>query len=388
LANDINVKSTAKDKKSWFNTKKFKVGNLNVDRPLKTLDIKGLSQVAFHHAMSQHPFKLCEATKIIRNFDDINSLYDENDDTKIRDFFCQKTWLSGLPCFLGITFEFNPIPHMKNSATIAFLDHYYAFSNPFLAVPNIRTNRISTLPKYRKDMIIDLNGYIKAIDRFFEILNTKNHKPIFMPVSLRMSLKELDKLADHYLRREHYYYWFDFEGKAINESTLARLRHFFRRISNSGYYDKILVYFSNEKREIISNVRSELSPASDVLCPIAGANIVGCNREPRRIINQNAQATTHIPPEHKARILQTSSYYYKKIHDPSLFPRPKYAVRNAQLLDNEFQKQNEIFNKDQTIVDYLATKQMLNSYKDGSILREITQKFPETSGVPLSDFFA
>jgi len=50
--------------------------------------------------------------------------------------------------------------------------------------PNIRLKRGAT-------EIIDLKNYMKFVDSSFDILNTKNNKPIFVPVSMRMGKENL-----------------------------------------------------------------------------------------------------------------------------------------------------------------------------------------------------
>jgi hypothetical protein len=47
-----------------------------------------------------------------------------------------------------------------------------------------------------------------------------------------------------------------------------------------------VVYSTNLKREIISNIKFDQSPASDVLSSLVGANFVGINREPQRPIKK------------------------------------------------------------------------------------------------------
>jgi len=39
---DINISETIEDKKSWFNIKRFKIGNNHFEKPEKCLDIKTL----------------------------------------------------------------------------------------------------------------------------------------------------------------------------------------------------------------------------------------------------------------------------------------------------------------------------------------------------------
>ena len=251
-----------------------------------------------------------------------------------------------------------------------FLTWYYQYPKLFVSVPNIRTNKILTKP-YRKDIIIDVDEYIKFVDSTVHILSTKNNKPIFVPLSLRMSQHDIRKLVSHYIKKEYYYYWFDFEGKPINEATLGRINYVLRNVKGSGYFKKIICYFTNMRREIISNPKSASSPASDVLSSIAGANIIGVNREPRRNIQEGAHMP---PPEHKARILDLDSYYYVKTADKGMFSKVQYVPFNALRLEKEFVNQSNYFLKNGKLDKFLNKKDMLQDYKDGSILRELVSK--------------
>ena len=93
------------------------------------------------------------------------------------------------------------------------LDQYYPYSKLFLTVPNIRVKRLDE--NHKTVHIIDIEGYKRFVDETFKILSAKNKKKIFVPISTRFTLKQLDELIEHYLKNEHYNYWFDFEGRSI-----------------------------------------------------------------------------------------------------------------------------------------------------------------------------
>ena len=371
MAHDINIKESIEDKKSWFNVKRFKIGNLTFERPVKALDVKGLTTRDFLDVINTHEFQMFETSKMIKNFKIIDSLRNEEEDGKINSFFNKKGYLEDRTHLINFTFNFNPYNFIKKIDDISgFLDYYYQHSKPFLFIPNIKKNRVFSKPN-RGETIIDVKDYLNFVDSTYRILDTKNNKPIFVPVSLRMSVKDIELLAEHYLKKECFYYWFDFEGKSINETSLARINHFIRNVKDAGYYDKIVTYFTNVKREIISNVKDIKSPASDVLASVAGANIIGVDREPQRRIEGPLP-----PPEHKARLFDKETYYYVKTTDKNFFKKPINVSQNAIRLDSEFLEQTKHFLKELEIEKLLEKKEMLFTYKEGNILRSLTSKEP------------
>lgn len=278
MVSDIDISETIEDKKSWFNIKRFKISGNPFEKPEKCLDIKALDQATYRNLKGG--FKFYEATKIIRKFDNIAKLYNEDNDQVVDDFFYKKDWLSSAPNVINFTFEFNPFLHVRTIDNMSwFFNQYYPYSRFILTVPNIRIRR--TIKK-KVVQIIDFDNYVKFVDSAFKILNDKNNKPVFVPVSMRMGIRKLTELIEHYLREQHYYYWFDFEGQPIYERSLGRLRHVFDVIKKSGNFDKVVSYFTNIRRENLSNANEPTSVASDALCAIAGANLIGVNREPQR----------------------------------------------------------------------------------------------------------
>ena len=168
----------------------------------------------------------------------------------------------------------------------------------------------------------------------------------------------------------------------MNEEKLGRLRHLFRRLEERQYLDKSICYFTNVRREITSNVKLEKSPASDVLCAIAGANIVGVDREPPRY-NPDGPPVPPPPPEHKARLLEADSYYYKKSRNQSMQPKEKYVTHNALVISKELKKQSDEFLKNHALNAFLERKEMLTQYRDGTILKDLLSR---TSQGSLADF--
>jgi hypothetical protein len=396
MASDINVIETIEDKKSWFNVKRFNIGGNPFEKPEKCLDIKALDQATYRNLKGG--FKFYEATKVIRKYDYLTKLYNEDNDQVVDNFFYKRDWLSSEPNVINFTFEFNPFLYVRTIDNMSwFFNQYYPYSRFILTVPNIRIRRIVNKKVVQ---IIDLDKYVKFVDAAFKILNDKNNKPIFVPVSMRMGIRKLTELIEHYLKEQHYYYWFDFEGQPIYERSLGRLRHVFDIIKKSGNFDKVISYFTNIRREKLSNSNEPTSVASDALCAIAGANLIGVNREPQRYFtpiesestsggtgkDSTLRVPTPVDPSHKARIFDRETYYYVKTNNADLFPKNKYVPVNAARLNAEFGTQSEYFLQNQNIDTLLNKKIAFQDEKAGNILKELTSKSVE-SYVDLSDFW-
>lgn len=395
MVSDINITETIEDKKSWFNIKKFKITNVDFQKPEKSLDVKSLDQATFTNLKSE--FRFYEVSKIVK-YGTLMKLYNEDNDQNINKFFYKREWLSDTSNVINFTFEFNPFLFVKTVDELSwFFDLYYPYSKMIVTVPNIRLKR--TVNKKTLD-IIDLDNYMNFVDSAFKILNDKNNKPIFVPISMRMGIRKLNELIEHYLKEEYYCYWFDFEGRPINEMSLGRLRHVFNLIKKNESFERTISYFTNIRREKLSNSNEARSVASDVLCSVAGANLIGVNREPQRYFtppaSENAakgivekdfttRTSTPVDESHKARIFDRETYYYVKTTDPFLFPKTKYVPINAAKLNAEFKTQSEYFLQNQNIDTLLNKKSMFKDQKAGNMLKELTSK-SEDQGLDLTDF--
>ncbi|MHC3128661.1 MAG: hypothetical protein IBV52_01105 [Candidatus Bathyarchaeota archaeon] len=385
MVSDINVTETIEDKKSWFNIKRFKIGGMDFQKPEKSLDVKSLDRTTYFNLKSG--FKFYEATKVIKKYDNLMKLYDADDAQKINTFFYKREWLSSVPNVINFTFEFNPFTFVKTTDQLSwFFDQYYPYSKLIVTVPNIRLKK--RVEKKTLE-IINLDNYIKFVDSVFEILNSKNNKPIFVPVSMRMGIRKLSELIRHYLKKEYYYFWFDFESQPINEMSLGRLRHVFNIIKDDESFDKVISYFTNIRREKLSNSSEETSVASDALCAIAGANLIGVNREPQRYFippppesmskgngkeDFTIRTPTPVDPSHKARIFDRETYYYVKTTDADLFSKYRYVPVNAAKLNAEFKTQSEYFLQNQNVETLLSEKSMFKDEKAGNMLKELTSR--------------
>lgn len=379
----INIIETIEDKNSLFNIKRFRYGNLRADTILKTIDAKNLRLNDWNYIKQRWKTSeiILETTKEIAssNIDIISKILDEDPLVQNR-FFGRISHLSEYPQMVIFTFNLrdsNEISKVEKCS--AFFDLYYGYSS-FLFVPNIRPSKyIKTRDRKTKRVkIVNTERYINYVDKIYEILNYRNNKPIFVPLSVKFGLGEIEQIIKHYLKKDYYYIWIDFEGSAINSRTLGIIRRIFRILDEKGRFDDTLLYYTNIKREIISNLIDEKTPASDVLASISGANVVGVNREPRRPINEKTYTKEELRL-HKARLFERKSYYYVKLTGRELkmskaevmelLNNPKYNITvNTSLLYIEILKQCEKFLENYEIKSYVSNKQMFREYPRGKEL--------------------
>ncbi|MFA5953474.1 MAG: hypothetical protein WC812_02680 [Candidatus Pacearchaeota archaeon] len=316
--------------------------------PEKTFDIKFLRKDSIN---STNKKEIIETSKYIKDFSQIKNIVASEDDKKIDDFFQNKKWASEFFNTINLTLCFNPLSDKNNKETFdSFLEYLYSHSNSIVTIPSI-TNKI-----------ISIDDYIKFIDYCYDFLKQRNSKSLFVPISMRMSMDSINKLIEHYRKKEYYYIWFDFEGKAINKNTSARINRIRRLLEPKDFFKESIFYFTNIKREILSNIKSQNTSSSDILSSIGGANIIGINREPQKF-NPNAK-TEHMDQQeiwkHKARFFDSDSYYYKKFDEGKLEPKNINITNNSNRIMDELKKQTEVFLEKLKIKDYIIKKPMIS----------------------------
>ena len=121
----IDITESHQDKESWFSVKRFRIGNTRFERPLKTLDARGLTESA-HKDGAARGLAVAETSREIRSESVISAIHDEHDDGKICRFFNRKRWL-GLPTVVNLTLAFNPCAGKSAGAErwCALFDMYY-----------------------------------------------------------------------------------------------------------------------------------------------------------------------------------------------------------------------------------------------------------------------
>jgi len=415
MTQSINVEQFEPDKESWFNIKKFKIGNTSFDKPEKSLDANHISKTDHKEIVASYKFKFCETRKVLGNFSHVTKIYEETNDVAINNFFGKYHYSGNLPQAVNLTFNFLPPLDPKSLDALAgFYDHYYSRSNFILTVPNLRVFRhIQTTPLSKPERIRDVTNqqYLNFVDKSVEILDTKNNKPIFVPVSLRISIKEIQEITHHYLKNQYHNFWFDFEGIALNENTLPKLRAFFRILLSKGILDKTVVYFTNVRREIMLNFKDVESPGSVILCAIAGANLIGIDRGTPRFdpklaaapkeagsdsgssrkgnyeVKKTASSSKVQTIDPRARLLEANTYYYVKTIEKRYDEESKYIAYNSLVLAREFDNQTDYFRTQGkgSLTKFLNNKKMLTSFHDGNVLKKLASKPERTEDTSVFD---
>jgi hypothetical protein len=390
MTTQIPIKESITDKESNFNIKIFKLGGLNIDAPTKVIDSKKVNYDFFKTQENEFKNILFETSKKLSN-SSIQNVISSKSDAIIKQAFGYLNWIDNYENLISLTLDFNPFSEYSNldEDLSGFFDYYYEFSKTALLVPNIKATqniyRVDTKNRFQKigeQPLININQYLDFVDDIYRLLGFKNKKPIFVPLSLKFDIGDTAQLAKEYLKRDYFNIWIDFEGAtATNKTKLAKIRSFLREVDNQKRSDDIIIHSTNIRREITSNIKNTRSPASDVLTSLSGANVIGVNREP-------AFPQENPPPyeelmrirEHKARIFENETYYYKKIENPDNLANLKLkpllnpnnnAVYNANLLNQEFVNQSNEFLERQSIKEYISNKKMLLEYKDGDLINTL-----------------
>jgi len=380
----INIKDVVEDGASLFNIKRFTFQGLTFDFIPKTIDLKNVKLSKWNEIVKnwEEPIVL-ENTREIKFTKEIDAIL-QKDYSQQERFFKVISSLSEYPRNIMITFNFNSLKEllkfMRNENCETFFDLYHGYSNFWLFVPNIKPKKylpVSENENKRKlTNIIDVQNYINFVKTVFEILNYKNSKPIFVPISLKFGIRNVREIVRYYLKKEYFYIWVDFEGYPVNEQSFGILRNIYRTIEDFGRMDDVLLYFTNIKREIISHVKDEITPASDILSSLVGGNIIGINREPMRIPDEKVFSKKELKL-HKARIFDRDSYYYIKLTSKNLklsektilLNDPKYNIMfNNVLLQKEIFSQCNEFLENYKIKPYVSRKAMLNEHPKGKSL--------------------
>jgi len=397
----IEVKETIRDKYSLFNIKRSDFSKLSIERPVRVLDAKN---IRYEHVTTFFSnYSIIFEKSLLVDSNRFRKIVETDDSRKIRSHFGFPYYTNDHPRYISITFTFNPFRFFENHRVAenrleGYLLYYQAYSASSLLVPNIKVyNTVNEASGKRvKQAIVTIGEFKDLVDTMYNILEYRNNKPIFVPFSPRFSMADIDKLVEHYTKKEYYNIWIDFEGGAITEDRIARIRKFIREFDVKGLFDKLVIIATNIRREIVSNVKKDYTPASDVLATLIGANIVGVNREPMRPIEGKVVIEKDKLLEHKARVFDPDTYYYckatisdqldKEIKSQILTNKETNIAVNTKLVDDEFDRQSKALLNNGNIKEYISSKKMLQEYKHGSLLRAL-QYSKYHAGSQLTEWF-
>ncbi|MDI3475371.1 MAG: hypothetical protein PWQ79_1919 [Thermococcaceae archaeon] len=384
----LNIKEAILDKNSEFNIKRFTFGRINVDRPIKVLNVNNITQKTVEEqrrALEEYTL-FYEISSTLKE-STVNALLDEDEDGKITRLLRYKRWAS--PLILAYTLSFNPLrPQILDDLKdlSGFLSYYYAYSSVALLVPNMKVKKSIRVgedengkPKYKPIRIANLEDYITYVDWSVEKLDSKNTKPIFVPVSLKFGMRDLIKLAEHYIKKEYFNIWIDFESGLPSPQNIGKIRQFLEVFREKGRLEDIVVYATNINREFESSPQLPLTPGTDPVTTLTGANLVGGNKG-KGMPGDNLPKPTKPGEllEYKARLFDPDTYYYlhpKLINDPTLqeilLMKEYNIMLNTLRINAELINQTEYFLDNQEIQPYAEQKQMLKEYREGDLLKAL-----------------
>ncbi len=387
---DINIIETIPDDKSWFNIKRFKIGSFSSEGLSKSFDASNISKKIFQQKIEPlRQVPLIQNSKTIQSFETIIKITKEESAQKIKSHFGYSTWSSDLPQFTTLTLQFNPYEHLKKIEEMSgYLNYVYQFSKSIICIPNILKSKavyINGKKESSDKMIIDLENYLHFVDETYQFFSARNNKPIFVPISLKFNIEDIKKIIAYYLKKEYYYFWIDFEAKPIGPIFEAKIREINSFLHQSGHFDRCVLITSNIKREIISHLKEDHSPSSDVLGFMVGSNIVGVSKDPKKAFTISPQGITKQQIiKHKLRKFNEETYYYDVSHSSSIPDKKLNEIENTLKLSGEFTNQRVHFLTNFKLQEYLKQKKMLNEYQNGSLFN----MFNRTSKkIDINDFF-
>lgn len=378
------MRETSQDPESDFVVKRFRMGTLEVEGPLKTVDSRGLTRSLLEKEKGDLKNIVIETSKTIKDTS-VSRLLRETDDSKIKTRFGFRNWFSNYPNVLTFTFDFSPYKvYGKLDNISGFFDYYHSYSDTAVFVPNVKVEKhvythIDGKAKHvRTDKRMNFEDYGKYVDEAFEILDFRNKKPIFVPIPLELGMDGIKHLANRYIKKGYSCFWADFHSSAATDrAKLSLIRHFKRILRDNERLDEMVMHTTNVRREITMHSRDDWTPSSDVLTSVIGSDLVGANREPPAPFAGEGPGLTperkHELWEHKARVLEPDTYYYAKVAESDygsqdvakLMNKGYNVLFNSQLLNREFENQKKSFFDEATVKPYISGKRMVREYRNG-----------------------
>ncbi|MDI9394463.1 MAG: hypothetical protein QM426_03160 [Euryarchaeota archaeon] len=197
---------------------------------------------------------------------------------KLRDFFKidKKLWNDSLTTlsmtFPRSPFEMQPFSKMAfngldEDSYIFLLNFIYSNSSAFVLVPDI---------KVKSDSFVNI--FLKIIDFSVKQLSEWNSKPIFVPLQIDLSEKNLITILSHYKDQGYSNIWIDFFNHPCDSDFSANLRSIKQLLNRYMQGLDIVLYYSHIKKEIHPHLHDTKVAASDILTQFFGADFIGVKR--------------------------------------------------------------------------------------------------------------
>lgn len=406
----ISVERISHAKDGDYFIKQIEIEHLRrkIQTPFKVLAGNGIHEpeVSTIPDLPSQPF--FEYQKFVSSIRSWNALYniltEKSSSERIRgldSFFNikKRTWESALTT-VSLVFPKNPFvplsagtdearktfPGLDETSYICLLDYIHTASKAFVLCPDVRLEK-------RDD--ISLAGYLSFVDQSIKTLHDRNSKPIFAPLHIELSKKNLEEVLTHYKAHGYSNIWINLDAKSCHGMYASRLRtiiHFIDRILEN---PDVTLYFSHIKKEILPNIQDDKVAASDILTQFHGADFIGIDREPwhpvstdwnnddamRELASRHNFASTEeykaAHAFHKHRIFDPESYYYRNLdHYPQKLPFAPTALLqdnavnqflNSALMHFEVERTKGSIGEMQSVKKYLKGKE---AFRDNPGLME------------------
>jgi hypothetical protein len=300
----------------------------------------------------------------------------------------KRTWDSALTT-VSLVFPKNPFvafsagsdearktfPGLDENSYICLLDYLHSASKAFVLCPDVRLEK-------RDD--ISTAQYLAFVDQSISIIMDRNNKPIFAPLHIDLSKKNLEEVLLHYKSRGYSNIWINFDAKSCHGMYSSRLRTIIHLIDRILENPDVTLYFSHIKKEILPNIQDDKVAASDILTQFHGADFIGTDREPWHPVQtdwNNDDALRELASKHnfaskeeylaahalhKHRIFDPESYYYRNLdHYSQKLPIASSTLLqdnavnqflNSALMHFEVERTKDSMGEMQSVKKYLKTK--------------------------------
>jgi len=287
-------------------------------------------------------------------------------------------------------------PGLDENSYICLLDYVHSASKAFVLCPDVRLEK-------RED--INTTEYLAFVDQSIKTLMDRNNRPIFAPLHIELSKKNIEAVLSHYKNRGYTNIWIDFDAKSCHGTYSSRLKTIVHLIDKILGSSNVTLYFSHIKKEIQPNIQEDKAAASDILTQFYGADFIGTDREPwrrpqvdwnnddalRELASKHNFATKEDYLEaqvlHKHRIFDPDSYYYRNLdHYPKTLPISVSTLLkdnainqflNSTLMHLEVERTKKTISETRSVKKYLNTKAAIQENPDIMDNIIVPQKQPD-----------
>lgn len=296
---------------------------------------------------------------------------------------------------------------LDEDSYVFLLNFIHSNSSAFVLVPDIRI---------KSDSFV--TTYLKIIDFSVKQLSEWNNKPIFVPLQIDLSERNLITILSHYTDRKYSNIWINFCNHSCDSDFSANLRSI-RQLLNKYMRDlDVTLHYSHIKKEINPHLHDKKVASSDILTQFFGADFIGVKRfggghnlqedDPDYLENQASKNNFDSVDEyqqarefHSTRLFNPKTYYYHNLNcypenldiDISLLTDKVHnKLANNMLLYTEVEatkafveeKATNSSTNNRALKDYLNEKSMLReneTIRDSLMPKYIQSTFDDLAGL-------